>query len=110
MLIDVTDPDRPFTRGVTDVGEITTSTHTVQCVDGWDCRYAYSAGNGGQFSILDLSDLDDPKQVSVVRSPTAGPNPVFGSGAGHYWDFDGALGCDGVGVNVVVLLRLNGLG
>ena len=94
-IIDVTDPDRPFTRSVTPLegpGDVTTSTHTVQCVDGFDCRYAYSAGNGGSFSVLDLSDLDAPKQVSVVRSPAAGPNPVFASGAGHYWDFDGKLG------------------
>ena len=91
-IIDVTDPDRPFTRGVTEVGEVSSSTHTVQCVDQADCRYAYTAGNGGKFSILDLSDLDDPKQVAEVRSPAAGPNPVFSRGAGHYWDFDGVLG------------------
>ena len=95
-IIDVTDPDRPFTRSVTPLsgapGAVTTSTHTVQCVDAFDCRYAYSAGSRGSFSILDLSDLDAPKQVGVVRSPAAGPNPVFASGAGHYWDFDGALG------------------
>ncbi|MDP9466372.1 MAG: hypothetical protein M3P31_03905, partial [Actinomycetota bacterium] len=56
-IIDVTDPDRPFTRSVTDVGEVTSSTHTVQCVDQADCRYAYTAGNRGKFSVLDLSDL-----------------------------------------------------
>jgi hypothetical protein len=91
-IIDVTDPDRPFTRSVTEVGDVTTSTHTVQCVDQADCRYAYTAGNRGQFSVLDLSDLDAPKQVSTVVSPAAGPNPVFTRGAGHYWDFDGELG------------------
>lgn len=91
-IIDVTDPDRPFTRSVTDVGEVTSSTHTVQCVDQADCRYAYTAGNRGKFSVLDLSDLDDPKQITEVRSPAAGPNPVFRRGAGHYWDFDGTLG------------------
>ena len=91
-IIDVTDPDRPFTRSVTDVGHVTTSTHTVQCVDQADCRYAYTAGNGGRFSVLDLSDLDAPRQVGTVVSPAAGPNPVFSRGAGHYWDFDGALG------------------
>jgi hypothetical protein len=91
-IIDVTDPDRPFTRSTTEVGTVSTSTHTVQCVDQADCRYAYTAGTGGRFSILDLTDLDAPEQVSVVRSPAAGPNPVFASGAGHYWDFDGRLG------------------
>ena len=91
-IIDVTDPDRPFTRSVTAVGDVTTSTHTVQCVDGWDCRTAYTAGNRGKFSVLDLTDLDAPRQVSTVVSPAAGPNPVFTRGAGHYWDFDGELG------------------
>ncbi len=91
-LVDVTDPDRPFTRSVTDVGAISTSTHTVQCIDSANCRYAYTAGTGGSFSVLDLGDLDAPKQVAVVRSPAAGPNPVFRRGAGHYWDFDGRLG------------------
>ena len=95
-IIDVTDPDRPFTRSVTPVGDepgaISTSTHTVQCVDQADCRYAYTAGNGGSFSILDLTDLDAPEQVRTVRSPAAGPNPVFTRGSGHYWDFDGRLG------------------
>ena len=90
-IIDVTDPDRPFTRSVTEVGAISTSTHTVQCVVSTDCRYAYTAGTAGQFSVLDLTDLDAPKQVAVVRSPAAGPNPVFARGAGHYWDFDGSL-------------------
>ena len=96
-IIDVTDPDRPFTRSVTPVGTgaagaITTSTHTVQCLKQDDCRYAYTAGGGGQFSVVDLGNLDAPKQVATVRSPAAGPNPVFRSGSGHYWDFDGVLG------------------
>ena len=91
-IIDVTNPDKPFTRSVTEVGDVTTSTHTVQCVNQADCRYAYTAGNRGKFSILDLSNLDAPKQISTVVSPAAGPNPVFTRGAGHYWDFDGTLG------------------
>ncbi len=92
-IIDVTDPDRPFTRSTTPVGAITSSTHTVQCVDQADCRYAYTAGGRkGFFSILDFSDLDAPKEVRTVFSPAAGPNPVFSTGAGHYWDFDGVLG------------------
>ena len=96
-IIDVTDPDNPFTRSVTPVGDepgaITSSTHTVQCVDQADCDYAYTAGGReGFFSVLDLTDLDAPKQIAEINSPAAGPNPVFSSGAGHYWDFDGVLG------------------
>ncbi len=95
-IIDVTDPDKPFTRSVTPLdgpAAITSSTHTVQCIDQKDCRYAYTAGGRkGFFSILDFSDLDKPKQVKTVFSPAAGSNPVFKSGAGHYWDFDGTLG------------------
>jgi hypothetical protein len=96
-IIDVTNPDKPFTRSVTPVGAgaagaITTSTHTVQCLKQDDCRYAYTAGNGGKFSVLDLENLDAPKQIGVVNSPAAGPNPAFRSGSGHYWDFDGVVG------------------
>jgi hypothetical protein len=92
-IIDVTDPDDPHTRSITPIGEITSSTHTVQCVDQRDCRYAYTAGGRkGFFSVLDFTDLDAPKELRTVFSPAAGPNPVFKNGAGHYWDFDGVLG------------------
>ncbi|MCW2665219.1 MAG: hypothetical protein JWN57_181 [Frankiales bacterium] len=96
-IIDVTDPDHPRTRSVTPLGDmpgaITSSTHTVQCVDQANCRYAYTAGGReGFFSVLDLGDLDKPREVATVFSPAAGPNPVFRSGAGHYWDFDGRVG------------------
>jgi hypothetical protein len=89
VIVDVTDPDNPFIRSRTTA---TTSTHTVQCLDQEDCRYAYSAGGRGSFSILDLTDLDAPREVATAASPAAGPNPVFSRGAGHYWDFDGVLG------------------
>ena len=100
-IIDVTDPDKPFTRSVTPLdgpAAITSSTHTVQCVDQKDCRYAYTAGGrAGFFSILDFSNLDAPKQVKTVFSPAAGPGDAkegqgFSTGAGHYWDFDGLVG------------------
>lgn len=93
VLVDVTDPDAPVIRSR---GTATTSTHTVQCVDQADCRYAYSAGTDGKFSILDLTDLDAPKELRTVPSVAAGPSgpnsPFAASGAGHYWDFDGELG------------------
>ncbi len=98
VIVDVTDPTSPFVRSQ---GEISTSTHTVQCLSRRDCEYAYAVGGGGEFSIVDLRDLDNPVEVPSVgdstndagtrpRSPAAGPNDVFTSGAGHYWDIDDA--------------------
>jgi len=63
----------------------------VQCVSQVDCRYAYTAGGGSKFSVLDFSDLDKPKELKTVPSSGAARNPAIGS-AGHYWDFDGVLG------------------
>ena len=97
VVVDVTDPDDPFIRSRSPLapapGAITTSTHTVQCIDAADCRYAYSAGGGSAFSIIDLTDLDAPKELKTVASPASGPGQDgFARGAGHYWDFDGVLG------------------
>jgi len=96
-IVDVTDPDNPTIRSRTPVGDapgaVTTSTHTVQCVDQADCRYAYTAGTGSAFSILDFTDLDAPKELKTAVSPASGPGKDgFRRGAGHYWDFDGVLG------------------
>ena len=95
VLVDVTDPDAPYIRSRTPQqpadGAATTSTHTVQCVDQADCRYAYTAGTGSAFSILDLTDLDAPRELTTIASPAAGPGKDgFANGAGHYWDFDTA--------------------
>jgi hypothetical protein len=75
-VIDVTDPTDPHIRAG---GSASTSTHTVTCVDA-ACEYAYTAGNRNEFSIIDLTDLDDPKELKTVESS-------FG---GHDWDQDGA--------------------
>lgn len=97
VIIDVTDPARPRVRSR--LPGVTTSTHTVSCIRQTDCRYAYSAGDEGAFSILDLSNPDAPReldsnpatsQVDPFPSPAAGPNPKFPGGAGHKWNFDGA--------------------
>ncbi len=88
LIVDVTDPTNPFIRSR---AETSTSTHTVQCVSQVDCRYAYTAGGGSRFSILDFTDLDKPKELKTVPSSGAARNPAIGS-AGHYWDFDGVLG------------------
>src|SRR3712207_2883450 len=91
IVVDVTDPDNPYVRGRTPgsgvAGAVTTSTHTVQCLD-IACAYAYTAGDEGQFSIVDLRDLSAPKQVATPSSSASGPNAIFTSGSGHYWDID----------------------
>ena len=93
MVVDVTDPTAPKilskTPGSTAQGGVTTSTHTVQCVD-LRCDYAYTAGDLEGFSIIDLRDLANPKQVKTVKSPAGDANPAFASGGGHFWDVDDA--------------------
>ncbi len=87
MVVDVTDPTHPYIRSRV---ATQTNTHTVTCIRATDCRYAYTAGRNGKFSIVDLSNLDAPREVGVFDSPAAGPNPAFSSGAGHKWNFDDA--------------------
>lgn len=88
IVVDVTDPTAPT---ITARAPGSTSTHTVACVDGEQCRYAYSAGNSGSgtFSVFDLRDLDAPVEVDSDRSADglqAFPSPT----AGHKWNFDAA--------------------
>ena len=86
VVVDVTDPAHPAIAGR---APGTTSTHTVTCVDGTDCRYAYSAGTGESFSVFDLSDLDHP--VEVDSDPAKdGTQPFASPTAGHKWNFDAA--------------------
>ncbi len=93
VVVDVTDPDAPHELSRV---ETTTSTHTVQCVSQANCRYAYTAGTRGAFSVIDLTDLEHPVELRTVKSSAAGPggptSPFADGGAGHYWDFDGVLG------------------
>ena len=90
-IVDVTDPTDPKIIGETPstgADAITTSTHTVACMNA-SCSIAYTAGSDGRkFSIVDLSDLTKPRQVKEVISPAAFPNPVFSSPAGHHWNVD----------------------
>ena len=86
LVVDVTDPTNPHVRSRVDVDN---STHTVACVDEWNCDFAYSAGNDGEFSVIDLRDLDAPAVAGTHTSSAAGPNATFTSGAGHEWNFDG---------------------
>jgi hypothetical protein len=95
-IVDVTDPAAPRLRSFV---RTTTSTHTASCIRETDCAYAYTAGTAGKFSVLDLTDLDAPREVDAIPgtegiqpfgSPAAAPNAVFSRGAGHKWNFDSA--------------------
>lgn len=87
MVVDVTDPANPRIRSRL---ETQTNTHTVSCINETDCQYAYTAGRNGKFSVVDLTDLDAPRELGVFDSPAGDPNAVFTSGAGHKWNFDDA--------------------
>ncbi len=92
VVVDVSDPSAPRIRSRTPQnsplrGTVTTSTHTVQCVT-LRCDYAYTAGDGNLFSVVDLRDLDAPRQVATPRSAASGSGPISEAGAGHYWDID----------------------
>ena len=93
IIVDVTEPTSPKIVGrtpSTGTGRASTSTHTVACMNA-SCSVAYSAGDGGKFSVFDLSNLAKPRQIKELNSPAAQPNPVFTRGAGHHWSVDGAL-------------------
>lgn len=88
IVVDVTDPANPYLRSS---APATTSTHTVTCIAETACDYAYSAGSGsaGTFSIIDLTDLDAPKEVDA-DTKTQKIDPYKSSAAGHKWNFDEA--------------------
>ncbi len=88
VVVDVTDPAAPDIVGR---APATTSTHTVACVDEYDCRYAYSAGDSGSgtFSIIDLRNIQKPKEVDS-NPRKAGVQPFHSPTAGHKWNFDNA--------------------
>jgi hypothetical protein len=86
VVVDVTDPAAPQVLSRTPA---TTSTHTVACVNERNCTYVYSAGDDGHFSILDLRDLEHPREVDADRR-TAGVQPFASPTAGHKWNFDAA--------------------
>lgn len=75
FVFDVTDPAAPYLRSSL---VPSTGTHTISCVDE-ACEYAYTSG-GGRFSILDLRDLDAPKEVGTVDTVWTA----------HDWDRDDA--------------------
>ena len=71
LLVDVTDPTSPFIRSRL---KTTTNTHTVSCTNEADCQYAYTAGRKGKYSIVDLTDLDNLREVDADPA-TAGTQP-----------------------------------
>ncbi|MQA62563.1 MAG: hypothetical protein GEU86_13965 [Actinophytocola sp.] len=83
LVVDVTDPAQPYIRSRT---KTSSSTHTVACVDDTACDYVYTAGG----SVVDLTDLDNPREIKQVESPALEPTPNFSSGSGHKWNFDSA--------------------
>ncbi len=94
VLVDVTDPANPYIRSRTPA---TTFTHTVACVQVRKCTTAYTAGDNGSFSIIDLSNLDQLKEVDSRPARTGVqpfPSPAAGPGgpleSGHKWNFDNA--------------------
>ena len=86
IVVDATDPTDPT---ITARAPGLTSTHTVACVDGVRCRYAYSAGGRGSFSVFDLRDLDAPTEVDGDRVAD-GLQPFTSPTGGHKWNFDAA--------------------
>jgi hypothetical protein len=88
IVVDVTDPAAPEIVGR---APAKTSTHTVACVDEYDCRYAYSAGDSrsGTFSIIDLRNIEKPKEVDS-NPRRKGVQPFHSPTAGHKWNFDNA--------------------
>lgn len=87
-VIDVTDPTNPTQVGR--VEDVPNSTHTISCVNELACRYAYTAGSRGKYSIIDLTSLSNPKVLKTLKSPASRENELFVRGAGHKWNFDNA--------------------
>ncbi len=89
IVVDVTKPSAPriYSRAPG-----STSTHTVACVDQWDCDYAYSAGENESnpyFSVFDLRNLYKPREVDS-NANKSGLQPFWSPTAGHKWNFDSA--------------------
>ncbi|MEX2393044.1 MAG: hypothetical protein WD826_01060 [Actinomycetota bacterium] len=64
-VIDVTDPAAPFIRS-----DLATKglTHTISCINP-ACTYAYTAGDLKRFTVIDLRNLDRPREVKTIADP-----------------------------------------
>jgi hypothetical protein len=87
VIVEVTDPANPH---IASRLFSTTSTHTVTCVDGSNCTFAYSAGEE-TFSIFDLRRLDKPRELDSDRF-LPGVQPFKTPTGGHKWNFTGKYG------------------
>lgn len=88
IVVDVTDPSNPHIRSRL---ETTTGDHTVACILETACDYAYSSGGRNGFSIVDLRDLDEPREVDG-DALAAGVQPFSGATRGHKWNFAAGYG------------------
>jgi hypothetical protein len=88
VVVDVTDPTDPHVRS-----RLTTTTgdHTVACILETACDYAYSSGGSTGFSIVDLRDLDAPRELDG-DAVTAGVQPLSIATGGHKWNFAAGYG------------------
>ncbi len=80
VIVDVTTPTAP--KVLSEIKTTSTSVHTVHCIAA-TCDYAYSAGayDKGKFTIFDLRNLKEPKELKTIPST---------AGSGHQWDYDDA--------------------
>ncbi len=86
VVVEVTDPSAPR---ILSRAPGSTSTHTVTCIDVRRCDYAYTAGSGGEFSVLDLRRIARPVEVDS-RPRVAGLQAFSSPTAGHKWNVDSA--------------------
>ena len=92
VVVDVTRPARPR---IISRAPSNTSTHTVACVRGRNCRYAYTAGDAtgpgdrGVFTIFDLRRIGRPQEVDSNKR-RAGVQPFRSPTPAHKWNFDSA--------------------
>lgn len=88
IIVDVTDPTNPHIRS-----RLTTTTgaHTVACIRDTACDYAYSSGGSQGFSVIDLRDLDAPKEIDG-DAVVDGVQPFGSATGGHKWNFAAGYG------------------
>lgn len=88
VVVDVTDPADPHVRS-----RLTTTTgdHTVACILETACDYAYSSGGSDGFSVVDLRDLDAPREVDG-DALADGVQPLSAATGGHKWNFAAGYG------------------
>jgi hypothetical protein len=94
-VADVTDPAAPFMASFL---KVSTSTHTISCMS-VACDIAWTSGvyGDGEFEVIDLSDITDPKVIGEATNINADSFAV------HQWTVDDAgyaVGAGGGGTAV----------